>query len=303
MIARLQRGLLLTLAVFLAAWGGWVCSPGSPAWSLLPGALLIGGPAWVLAIEFIWMAFANRRDPAPGLSAVLWVRAWALEVRSSVTVFGWTQPFLSHRWPDRLAGPPGKPGLVLIHGFFCNRGVWSTWMRRCHALGIPFVSVTLEPPFTSIDDYVHQVEGAMKRIEQATGCPPVVVAHSMGGLVARAWWVRCGRPGRVRRVLTLGSPHHGTSTARWGHGRNAAQMRRGSDWLRDLASSEVGHPVMPVTCFYSHADNIVFPASTACMPKADNRHLLAVGHVHMVDHAEVWSEALRWLEASQSAHD
>ena len=50
-----------------------------------------------------------------------------------------------------------------------------------------------------------------------------------------------------------------------------------------------------LTCFYSHRDNIVFPASAASLAGADNRHQPAVAHVHMVSRPEPWDETLRWL--------
>ncbi|HXP83819.1 MAG TPA: beta-propeller fold lactonase family protein [Bryobacteraceae bacterium] len=48
-----------------------------------------------------------------------------------------------------------------------------------------------------------------------------VVAHSMGGLVARSWMAGLGGPaygGEIRRLITLGSPHYGVSVsdlAKW----------------------------------------------------------------------------------------
>jgi triacylglycerol esterase/lipase EstA (alpha/beta hydrolase family) len=100
--------------------------------------------------------------------------------------------------------------------------------------------VDLEPPGASIDDFAPQVRAAIEQLCAATGQQRVViVGHSMGGLVARAYLRRYGAEA-VARVITLGTPHQGTalSLARYGIGQNVQQMLYDSEWLRALAAGE-----------------------------------------------------------------
>jgi triacylglycerol lipase len=92
--------------------------------------------------------------------------------KAAPQVFCWRQPFFSQRWPDHLpADAQGRRGVLLVHGFVCNRGVWNPWLQRLHARDVPFVAVNLEPVFGSIDDYVGILEQAVRRLEAATGKP------------------------------------------------------------------------------------------------------------------------------------
>ena len=99
-------------------------------------------------------------------------------------------------------------------------------------------------------------------------------------------------------VITIGSPHHGTYTARLASSENARQMRPSSAWLRELAEAESDGRRRHFTCFYSHCDNIVMPASTSALPGADNRHLEGVPHVALAHAPEVWAEVLRRVKSA-----
>ena len=183
--------------------------------------------------------------------------------------------------------------MVLVHGFFCNRGLWNPWMTRLRTRGIPFVAVTLEPAFGSIERYAESIEAAVARIESATGLAPVLVAHSMGGLAIRAWLAGGGRPGRVHRVVTIATPHRGTWLARHALTRNGHEMQLESPWLDALARAEPEGAYRAFTCFWGHCDNIVFPTRSATLAGADNRHLPLTPHVQMVEHPAVFAEVLR----------
>ena len=292
MLARLQKfttlgGLLVAL---LWAWACW--RAGRPGWAAAGAALIVGGYALVLALEFALLRLAHGDDPTPRATPDQLLRAWWGEVRAAPRVFCWRQPFRSRVWPDHLpAAAQGRRGLLLVHGFVCNRGVWNPWLRRLQARGVPFVAVNLEPVFGSVDDYVATIELGVLQLERCTGMPPVIVAHSMGGLAVRRWLVESGPAGdaRVHHVVTIGTPHRGTWLARWAVSSNSREMRIDSPWQRLLGTREPADRPARFTCFYSHCDNIVFPPAMATLPGADNRHLPGVPHVDMVDHPAPWA--------------
>jgi triacylglycerol lipase len=298
MLARLQTAIALSLLALAAAWLVYTLPAGRWLAAALGLLLLGGGHALVLGLECLLVARVNRHDPAPAATRLQWLHAWWAECLSAPRVFLWQQPFRSRRWPDQLpASGRGQRGLLLVHGFVCNRGVWNRWLQRLTAQGVPFVAVDLEPVFGSIDDYGACIDAGVARLWACTGEAPLVVAHSMGGLAVRRWRAEPGRAARIDHVITLGTPHHGTWLARWAITPNGLQMQLHGPWLAALAADEAAHAPRTgaFTCFHSHCDNIVCPASTATLPGADNRHLLAVAHVHMVDHPAPWAETLRRL--------
>ena len=174
MLARLQRGLALSLIVLSIAAGWWVARRGSSPWLAAGVALaVLNLHAWALACEF---AFLRRVDPGRGIprpTLLAMCRAWWGEVVTGLRVFGWRQPFRAGALQDQLTGVNGRRGVLLLHGFVCNRGLWNPWMRRLRGAGTPYVAVDLEPVFGSIDDYVAAIDAAVRRLEQATATAPM----------------------------------------------------------------------------------------------------------------------------------
>jgi triacylglycerol lipase len=295
-LARLLQALTLLLAGgVLGALALWLLAGASVLLVLLAlGIALLHVP--VMALEFVLLRWINRGDAAPPASALEMLRAWAAEALGALRVFGWQQPWRWRRYADQLpADAAGRRGLILVHGFVCNRGLWNPWWPPLCAAGIPCIAVNLEPVFGSIDRYPAVIEAAVQRMTQATGRPPLLVAHSMGGVAVRAWLREHDADARVHGVVTVGSPHHGTWLGRFGHAPNAQQVRWQSRWLLQLAAAEPAQRYRRFTCFWGHCDNIVFPASTATLPGADNRHLRGHAHVHLLRHPQVLDTVLKRL--------
>ncbi|RYF22342.1 MAG: alpha/beta fold hydrolase [Comamonadaceae bacterium] len=292
--ARWQRWMVLTNLALTAAWVAWQW-PQSP-WRAVAGPVVVLLlMRAVMGVQFVLMARANRNDPVPRPRLAQVVCAWWAETRWASVVFGWWQPFRSEAiadWlPQRAPGAaPGPRGVVLVHGFLCNRGFWTPWLAMLRERGHAFIAVTLNPPFGSIDTYAATIDDAVRRVTEATGRAPVVIGHSMGGLAARAWLRSCDAARAdacVHRVITLGSPHGGTWAGRLSRSANGQQMALGSGWVRALQQAEPAQRSSRFICWYSNCDNIVFPASTAMLAGADNRFVDGVAHVQMAFHPPV----------------
>ena len=298
MLARLQKAIVFGLLLVVAAWVWYARA--LPFTVVVAGTLiLLFGHTAFLALEFALAHWLNRSDPAPRASVPMVLRAWLTESITATRVFLWRQPFRSNTWPDQTenlqAGQAGKRGVVFIHGFICNRGLWNPWMRRLQREGRTFVAVNLEPVFGSIDDYTSTVECAVRTMEHATGLPPLLICHSMGGLAARAWLRKHNADHRVVHVITIGTPHHGTWLARFSHMRNGRQMRSGKGWLAQLREDEPPQRYRLFTCYYSNCDNIVLPATSATLPGANNRFVPGAAHVAMAFDARVMESVFALL--------
>ncbi|MFC5480873.1 alpha/beta fold hydrolase [Massilia suwonensis] len=296
-------------------------------WLLAVQALAAAGIA--LACRY-WLGFAPWAALACGLGAVLLVRL-AINMNNFVLSSYFASPtpreyrlgpgarlrllgeefvssMLHSSWfMPRASGcrriHPGSQAIpvLLVHGYGCNSGYWSYLMPRLDAKRISHAGIDLEPVGGAIDDYVPLLECAVNDLCAATGAPRVaIVAHSMGGLVARAW-MRVHGSARVARIVTLGTPHHGTALANFGPGANAAQMRRSrgeaSDWLRALADSEDAARRALVTSIFSHHDNIVSPQTSSVLPGARNIALGGVGHVALGCNGRVLDTVMAELDA------
>ena len=298
MLASVQR--LLTLSLMALAFG-WLLYFGRASPLLAVGGfvtLLLAHSA-VFAIEFVIVSQLNKTDPSPRASGRDLLKAWWGETLTSPVVFCWRQPFRSDTVPDQL-GPPervlGHRGVVFVHGFFCNRGLWTPWLEQLQGREHAFVAVNLEPLFGSIDDYAAQIDLAIRQITQASGLPPLLVCHSMGGLAARAWLKRMKGDALVHHVVTIGTPHRGTWLARFGHGENSRQMRLQSAWQSQLGDGAPPGRNALFTCWYSNCDNLVVPASSATLPGADNRLVRAAAHVRLAFMPEVMKATLALLD-------
>jgi triacylglycerol esterase/lipase EstA (alpha/beta hydrolase family) len=275
--------LQIALVAGVSAYVGWAAreiAHGAAAWAFVAAAPIVYfAPAIVLVgvwstLTWIWR---TPRPPEARIGPMATARLFLTEV--------WT---LGVSWPlmalhglfmrDPHAAPSTRP-VLLVHGVLVNEGVWFFLRRGLERRGIASIyTLSYGPPFDDIEHFAEQLDGKINRICAATGAKQaMLVCHSMGGLVARAYLRRFGAS-RVTKVVTIGTPHHGSVLA-WGFpGRGLEQMRPGNAWLAELNRHEREAAPVPITSIWSRHDSMVGPQASGELACATNLALVGVGH-------------------------
>nr|WP_271069060.1 alpha/beta fold hydrolase [Caulobacter sp. NIBR1757] len=106
--------------------------------------------------------------------------------------------------------------ILMIHGIGCTGQAWDRLAPAFRALGWRVETPTLFPdkrtvgkppadlPSLRLKDYVEAMEAEARRLEAETGQPPVLIGHSMGGLIAQKLAER--GLGRAAVLITPASP-------------------------------------------------------------------------------------------------
>lgn len=236
--------------------------------------------------------------PSERLGAIAWLKFfiieyWHLCIQNLVLI-----PFrgLFHTRSERGTGPTHGRVLLMQHGYVNNGTVWFFTARALEARGYRVFTID-QPPFASIDTMGDLLAKRVDEVLKITGATKLtLVAHSMGGLISRAYLRRYGSD-KIDQLITMGSPHHGTFQAALARGENGVQMRVGNPWLTTLGDTPIG---IPFTSIYSIHDTVISPQDSSVMVGADNVRLSAVGHVSMPSGAGTRSTLITALESVQS---
>ncbi len=270
--------LFYVLLVRFLSGSGWH----APAIAFVVAAMALAGRAFVISTTYAFARLFHSPVPPeqrPGPSGFALMAL--TEYLSFIVIFTVVMPF--ERFflgPDRLA-QSRRPPVLLVHGYQCNRGFWFWQRARLERAGWTVATLNLDPVFASIDGYGELIDLRIAEVLAATGATQVIlIGHSMGGLASRAY-LRAHGKARVAKLITLGSPHHGSRLAMLGLGVNARQMEPESAWLEGLSRpGAVPLPADTVSAM-SPYDNYVMPQNSSLLDGARNVGVGPVGHLAM----------------------
>jgi triacylglycerol lipase len=307
MVARLLKFLIflqIALVIALLTFALKVLHIKQPAWALLLSMGLVLLCRLLITAHNFYQA-SRYRSEIPSTCELGWHQKFQLLMRefsASIRTSSWTM--LHYPFSRRLVEHPLGYPVLLIHGYGCNSGYWNDISKIFTKKYISHHAIDLEPIFGDINDYVPLVHRAIETLcQESSSDKIIIVAHSMGGLVARAYLRDHGMQ-RVVKVITLATPHHGTALASYGIGANCRQMHtkhgESSQWLRQLAATESKAVRAMFTSIYSYHDNIVSPQLSCVLPGAKNIAFHGIGHVSMALNPAIQACLIDEIQCSNS---
>ena len=270
----------------------------------------------LIAYLFRWFEISNRpgyQPPPletsprfPGILAADKLREALLEsgstlVMVSLLLAAWLRRQWLRGWgrPCTLA-PGGQTELiVLVPGYLMNEGCMWVLRRRLRRDG--FKVVVFEPggKMLPIDEQAVLLGEFIQRTAGSVSRPLTLIGHSMGGLVCRHYVAGNHRGAqKVKRLITIGTPHQGTMLWSLGIGPAARDMRPKSAFLTQLSSHRYKQDAIQYFSIASDFDELIIPNEHAVFPGAEHHTVHLVGHFRLVLSARVYALVSQCLKKS-----
>jgi triacylglycerol lipase len=185
-------------------------------------------------------------------------------------------------------GAVSRGPVILVHGWGLNRG--SLWLLRRRLLRDGWGPVCCVEYLSSdfdVEDAARHVRDMVDRINGFDGRPIACIGHGLGGLVLRYFVRRYPAP-RMRRIVTLATPHRGTEVARI-LGRRGSKLAPGSRLLSTVNAADHVPQQFDVIAIYSTFDAVILPPSNGRYPGAFSIQVNDVGHYALLFSAKVYA--------------
>ncbi len=254
---------------------------------------------WLLLILLLWLSvvamtyllfyYESANGPhldilrSRGAVSLLLLRGFLWSLYSHLMVVATTMTAFYRSFYCLAPGHAERTPIIFVHGLYHNHTAWYLYLRWFRKWGWQYMkAVNLPRKFRSISDFTQVLADEVDRVLTDTGSEQVdLVGQSMGGLVIRNYLRSNSAKAKVRRVVTLGSPHGGSKMAVLGLGRAVKEMIPGSSFLQEL-NQEVQMPEGGrFYAIYTIVDNLVLPNESAKLDwdGVENLETRVVNHV------------------------
>jgi len=228
---------------------------------------------WSMGVAFTYVLFYYESANGPHLEVlrsrgsvpIMILRGFLWSLYSHLLVL-LTAATALHREYYRLpAGPANRTPIIFVHGLYHNHTAWYLYLRWFRRWGWRHMkAINLRGKFRSIHEFARILADEVEKVIAETQSEKVdLVGQSMGGLVIRTYLSENSGQAKIRRVVTLGSPHRGSKLAVFGLGQGAKEMIPGSAFLESLNQGVQIPEGGRFYAIYTIVDNMVLPNESA----------------------------------------
>jgi triacylglycerol lipase len=267
----------------------------------------------LLTYAFFWYETAssahrqyleNLSNGHPG--KLLWKGILSSYLSLILTVVLYPTSFWHRLWQPCLDPDCFRPPIVLIHGLYHNVSAWALYRRWLQRAGFSNIYLLGYSSWhQSFPALVQQLEQLLAQVrERFPGRPPVLIGHSLGGLISRACALSLEDPAHLAGVITLGAPHKGSKLAALGVGKLAKTLLyRGP--LIDTLETRKSKGNIPCVALYSPVDNMVLPNQALQTTEAGwvHQETAPISHVAMLYHKPTANLVMEYLKSMSNAEN
>jgi triacylglycerol esterase/lipase EstA (alpha/beta hydrolase family) len=270
---------------------------------------------WFMSVAFTYVLFYYESFNGPHLEVLrsrgsvglLLAKAFLWSLYSHLLILVTTVTALHRRFYRLPSGSADKTPIIFVHGLYHNHTAWYLYLRWFRQWGWNQTkAVNLRGKFRSIQELARILAAEVERVLAEADSKQVdLVGQSMGGLVIRSYLASNSGRGKVRRVVTLGSPHAGSKLAVFGLGKAAKEMIPGSSFLQTL-NQDVQIPADGKFCsIYTIVDNMVLPNESAKLTweRAENLETRSVNHIGLLFCKDTARLVRQCLDESENQED
>jgi pimeloyl-ACP methyl ester carboxylesterase len=222
----------------------------------------------------VYVALASLMLFARRLSFVQLMRAALAELGACFMLLpAWPLFWLIGR---RYTGRNDATPVVLLHGLGMNCTNW-LWLGR--SLGRRGAGPLYAMNYFSLQSIERSARRLADFVDKIGASRVHIVAHSMGGLVARHYIERMHGAARVQSLVTIGTPHRGTRLGNLGVWPGPRQLSPDSDFFGGLAGAPDRVRYLSV---WSRADALIVPAEAASIDAEHDAVFDDLGHLSML---------------------
>ncbi len=196
------------------------------------------------------------------------------------------------------ARPPQPVNVVLVHGFTDTGAIFNPLVSVLEKQGCHCFAPTLRP--TDFRYGVHDLTLKLAaEIDARFGRsqPLILIAQSMGGLVARDYVQNLGGDRRVRACFMIVTANHGTLWANLSPGGGVRDFAIGSPFLRALNADLSAWKSIPAYAYWTPFDFVVVPSISAMCSFGRSKSIPAPFHQSMVKDRELMADIAAKIQA------